>query len=88
MILRFNKETKKLVKEISKKVAKKLKVDKATLCIVMDAQNEDRGIGLCFETDVDDVWANLEISNTKGIDIIEELNGFMKNKKVEWMIYV
>lgn len=89
MILRFNKKTKKLVKKVSKQVAKRLKVDEATLCIVTDEQancdSKNSKINqLCFETNVDDTFAVLDVPTTKWFDIIEVLEGFMKNKNVEW----
>lgn len=86
MIIRFDKKTKKLIKKTSKRVAKRLGVEKATLCIVTDAQAHESKdvIGVCFETPVDDTYADLEIPIHNWFDITEILENFMGNPNVEW----
>ena len=85
MILRLDKETRKLIKKISKKVAKKLGVDETTICIGTEEHNDGKGRAfVCFETEVDDVWADLSLPDFCRLeDILKE---YMKNPKVEWSI--
>lgn len=79
MLIRFDRETKKLIKEIQRKVAIKLNVDKCTLAL-------DTGEnGLFFESNVDNVYAELEVdTDDHRVSFENVLKGFMKNPDVIW----
>lgn len=88
MILRFNKETIALVEKVSKKVAKRLQVDSADLCVATgknaDPDRENIRLSLCFETSEDDTFAVLDLMSDQNTDIKPLLNGFMNNPDVDW----
>jgi hypothetical protein len=90
MLMRLNRETKKMIKKLCKRVAKKLETDECNLCIVCPAQanvkldrSEKEKIELCFETEVDDTYADLITNDDREICYL--LKTFMDNPNVEFM---
>jgi hypothetical protein len=82
MLIRFNKETKKLIKKTCKRIAKKLEVDKCYFSV--DFNNDSKyNVSICFATDIDDTYADLNTDISKTLESI--LKGFMSNKDVVFM---
>lgn len=80
MLIRLNKETKKLIKKLCKRIAKKLETNECNLCIV--SEDFSGKIELCFETEVDDTYADLR---TNDDEMCHLLKTFMDNPHVEFM---
>ena len=88
MIFRFNKNTLELIRKTGKRVAKKLRVEEANLCITTGPNAAPNGektkVSLCFETNEDDTFAVLDLMSDQETSVEALLNSFMVNPEVDW----
>jgi hypothetical protein len=75
---RFTQELYDVIKDLERKVAIKLGVNPWQVGLFVD------GNYICFETAVDNVYADLNIPGA--YSLLEELQHFMDNEDVEWKI--
>lgn len=81
MYISFDKELKKLVKRVSKFVAKALDVEVVDLVII----TYDNKIELCFGCSEDDTYADLVIDDLDGLRLYEVMKNFINDDRVEWL---
>jgi len=90
MIERFNEETLSVVAEVCEKVAERLGVEEAHLCI-STGTNADYDMdspvafSICFETPEDDTYAVLEYGRDPDEDLKTLLKWFLADPDVVWM---
>ena len=85
MLISFNKKTRKLIKKVSKKVAKELDVNKVTLTFGVNDSNGK--MSFCFYSDENDSYADLKNCKKylKKNSFESVLNSFLTNLSVEWV---